>query len=234
MNQNQKLLWPQWKLASRLNEFHKAGEQLAFTNGCFDILHAGHVEFLEWAKAQAGDKKLLVALNTDESVRRLKGPTRPINAQADRAAVIAALSAVDLVTFFNEDNPYDLLGLVKPVLIVKSSQYAGEDTPERRYARKWDVDLFYGPYLAEHSTTKILEKNSARLNLITEIANFLYESTESFNEEQVGADLAYLLSAIASGGECQWPADQPIVELLRKGKPPDHEIWRVIEIEKEE
>jgi rfaE bifunctional protein nucleotidyltransferase chain/domain len=257
---NLKLLNPLSRLESCLDGYHKLSIPLAFTNGCFDVLHAGHVEFLAWAKEQTGklvhgrgSAMLLVALNTDESVQRLKGSSRPINIQEDRAAVVAALSSVDLVTFFYEDTPYELLGRVKPALILKSSQYRDQDTPERRYARENGIDLLYGPYRPELSTTNILrhelrEKDciekgqaqcglspAARLNLITDTSNFLYGSTESFEEEQVGADLAYLLNAIASGGGvCEWPEDRPIVKLLRKGKPKDHEIWCYIEIEKEE
>jgi rfaE bifunctional protein nucleotidyltransferase chain/domain len=207
----------------------------AFTNGCFDILHVGHLRFLEWAsnEAKKHNSYLLVALNTDESVRRLKGAARPINHQEDRAELLSALSCVDAVTFFDEDTPAELLDLLKPRLILKSSQYEGQDTPERRYAEKAEVPLLFGPYVEGKSTTNILQHDT-RLKLIADISAFLYESTESFEVEQVGADMAYLLSAIASGVVCEWPEDRPIVALLRKGKSKDHEIWRYIEIEKEE
>jgi rfaE bifunctional protein nucleotidyltransferase chain/domain len=249
---NRKPVWPKSQLESCLNDYHKAGVPLAFVNGCFDVLHAGHVELLLWAREQANyigyGATLVVALNTDESVRRLKGPSRPINNQMDRAAVIAALSGVDLVTFFDEDTPCGLIKLVKPAVILKSSQYRGQEIPEQLYARENNVRLLYGPYRPELSTTNILrhelrEKSciekgqaqcglspAARLNLIADISQALYRSTESFEEEHVGADMAYLLSAIASGEICQWPADRPIVELLRKEKAPSHEIWRFIEV----
>jgi glycerol-3-phosphate cytidylyltransferase len=217
----------------------------AFTNGCFDILHVGHLRFLEWAKEEARKHNcyLLVALNTDDSVRRLKGPTRPINTQENRAEMLSALSCVDAVTFFDEDTPAEILELIAPRLVLKSSQYEGQDTPERRYAEKSKVPLVFGPYVEGHSTTNILQagerqvhsglSTTSRLRLITNVSMFLYKSTESFEEEQIGADLAYLLWAIARGKVCEWPEDRPIVELLRKGRPKDHAVWRYIEIEKD-
>ncbi|HAS83680.1 MAG TPA: D-glycero-beta-D-manno-heptose 1-phosphate adenylyltransferase [Verrucomicrobia bacterium] len=98
------------------------GRRLVFTNGCFDILHAGHVTYLSFARQQ-GDA-LVVGLNADVSVRRAKGPTRPVNPQQDRALVLAALEAVDYVVIFDEDEPISLISTLLPDVLVKGSDWA--------------------------------------------------------------------------------------------------------------
>lgn len=100
-------------------------QRLVFTNGCFDVLHRGHVEYLFAARA-LGDL-LVVGLNSDDSVRRLKGPTRPLNPQDDRAVVLAGLAAVDVVTLFEEDTPQRLIATLLPDLLVKGGDYRAED-----------------------------------------------------------------------------------------------------------
>ncbi len=110
------------KLALR---FHELGKKVVFTNGCFDILHAGHVKYLEVAKSY-GDV-LIVGVNADSSVRKLKGPTRPINNQDDRAYILASLESVDYVVIFEEETPYELIKLVKPHTLVKGGDYEGKD-----------------------------------------------------------------------------------------------------------
>ncbi|MEI6035312.1 MAG: D-glycero-beta-D-manno-heptose 1-phosphate adenylyltransferase [Verrucomicrobiae bacterium] len=108
-------------LAER-NRLAAASLELVFTNGCFDILHRGHVEYLAFARAQ-GDA-LCVGLNSDASVRRNKGPTRPINCQEDRAFVLASLRAVDFVVIFDEDEPKDLIAKILPQVLVKGKDWA--------------------------------------------------------------------------------------------------------------
>lgn len=108
-------------------ELHALGKRIVFTNGCFDILHLGHVTYLE-AAAALGDV-LVVGVNADASVRELKGPRRPIVPEHDRAAIIAALRAVDYVSIFSEETPYDLIRVVQPDVLVKGGDYdpvAGE------------------------------------------------------------------------------------------------------------
>ena len=100
------------------------GLRVGFTNGCFDILHAGHVALLRAARRRCD--RLVVALNTDASVARLKGPARPVNPLADRAAVIAALAAVDAVVAFGEDTPLELIRLLLPDVLVKGADYTVE------------------------------------------------------------------------------------------------------------
>lgn len=136
-------------------EARARGERLVMTNGVFDILHAGHVGYLEEAKAR-GDR-LLVAVNDDDSVRRLKGPERPVNPLADRMAVLAALAAVDWVVPFSEDTPADLIGEVLPDVLVKGGDYRPEDIAggPAVIANGGRVEVL--PFREGRSTTRILE-----------------------------------------------------------------------------
>jgi rfaE bifunctional protein nucleotidyltransferase chain/domain len=109
-------------LISRLSREKRRGKTVVFTNGVYDLIHAGHVTLLEKAK-RLGDV-LVVGINTDASVKRLKGPKRPIAGQTDRAHMLAALDAVDYVAFFGEDTPYELIGKLKPDILVKGGDYA--------------------------------------------------------------------------------------------------------------
>lgn len=138
------------------DQLDKEGRKLVFTNGCFDILHRGHVTYLEFARAQ-GDA-LIIGLNSDDSVRRAnKGPDRPINAQDDRAFVLAALRAVDGVVIFDEDEPKDLIGKILPHVLVKGSDWAhyvsGRDVVEANGGTVVLADMVDG-----YSTTKTLAK----------------------------------------------------------------------------
>ncbi|MDX4026552.1 D-glycero-beta-D-manno-heptose-7-phosphate kinase [Aliarcobacter skirrowii] len=110
------------KLAKRL---HSQGKKIVFTNGCFDILHVGHVKYLEEAKSY-GDV-LILGLNADSSVRKLKGESRPINTQDDRAYILASLESVDYVVIFEEETPYELIKLIKPHVLVKGGDYEGKE-----------------------------------------------------------------------------------------------------------
>jgi rfaE bifunctional protein nucleotidyltransferase chain/domain len=131
------------------------GARLVFTNGCFDILHRGHVTYLEFARAQ-GDA-LLVGLNSDASVRRAKGPSRPINPEQDRAAVLAALRAVDAVVIFDEEEPAALIAEILPDVLVKGSDWAhyvsGREVVEAHGGRVVLADLVPG-----RSTTATIGK----------------------------------------------------------------------------
>ncbi len=128
------------------------GKKVVFTNGCFDILHVGHVKYLQIAKS-FGDI-LIVGLNSDESVSRLKGPTRPVNIAEDRAYLLAALEAVDFVVPFSEDTPYDLIKMIKPDVLVKGGDYEGKEVVGTEFAGELKlVDFVDGK-----STTKTIEK----------------------------------------------------------------------------
>jgi rfaE bifunctional protein nucleotidyltransferase chain/domain len=130
---------------------------MVFTNGVFDILHRGHVTYL--AQARALGASLLVALNSDESVRRLgKGEERPLNAVLDRAAVIAALNATTLVTWFAEDTPLELILAVRPDVLVKGGDWALEDIVGASQVQGWGGAVHSIPFVHERSTTSLLEK----------------------------------------------------------------------------
>ena len=143
-------------LKAKLAQERKAGRKIVFTNGCFDILHAGHVSVLEFSRAK-GDV-LVVGLNSDESVRRLKGPTRPVNKQADRALVLAALESVSYVSIFKEDTPYNLIKAVRPDVLVKGGDYKPSEIVGREFAGK--VVRF--ALLKGRSTTGIIKKVSRK------------------------------------------------------------------------
>ncbi|RII84514.1 D-glycero-beta-D-manno-heptose 1-phosphate adenylyltransferase [Neopusillimonas maritima] len=130
---------------------------LVFTNGVFDILHRGHVTYLDAAAALG--KTLIVAVNTDESVRRLgKGDDRPLNAQEDRAAVLAALESVSYVTYFDEDTPYQLIQALRPDVIVKGGDYNMATLPETELVESWGGKAVAIPFEFQRSTTKLVKK----------------------------------------------------------------------------
>lgn len=135
-------------------EQRAAGRRVVSTNGVFDLLHAGHVAYLAWARAQ-GDA-LLVLLNADESVRRLKGPERPIVAYADRARVVAALRSVDAVAGFAELTPETLLERIRPDVHVKSAQYRLEELPERFVVERHGGRVVLAPHQPGRSTTDLV------------------------------------------------------------------------------
>lgn len=137
-------------------QWKQAGKKVVFTNGCFDILHLGHVDYLEKAR-ELGDK-LVLGLNTDDSVSRFKGPERPIQSQNSRAHVLASLQFIDLVVFFNEDTPLNLISELAPDVLVKGSDYlaeniVGADVVKRNGGVVKTIDFVPG-----YSTSKIVEK----------------------------------------------------------------------------
>jgi len=132
------------------------GKRVVFTNGVFDILHVGHVRYLQQARA-LGDA-LLVGINSDASVRRLKGPTRPINLEEERAEVIAALRCVDGVCIFTEDRPDNLIEAVRPNVHAKGGDYASPDAlPETPLVPRLGGEVVILPLVAGRSTTRIVE-----------------------------------------------------------------------------
>ncbi len=130
------------------------GRRVVFTNGVFDLVHAGHVSYLAWARAQ-GDA-LVLGLNADESVRALKGPERPLVPFADRAAVVAALRSVDVVVGFTERTPEVALERIRPDVHVKSAQYRIEDLPERAVVVGHGGTIVLAPHVFGKSTTDIV------------------------------------------------------------------------------
>ena len=147
-------LCPRGQLAERLAVLPRP---LVFTNGVFDILHRGHVSYLEKARALGGS--LIIGLNSDASARMLgKGPDRPLNAELDRACVLAALQSVSLVTLFDEKTPVALLGEVRADLYVKGGDYDMETLEETRLVRSWGGQALAIPFVDGYSTTSLVKR----------------------------------------------------------------------------
>lgn len=139
-------------IESIVQRYKQNGKKVVFTNGCFDILHVGHVKYLQIAKS-FGDV-LIVGLNSDESVSRLKGPTRPVNVAEDRAYLLAALEAVDFVVPFTEDTPHNLIKMIKPDVLVKGGDYEGKEV----VGTEFSGELKLVDFVDGKSTTKTIEK----------------------------------------------------------------------------
>ena len=133
-----------------------AGRRLVFTNGCFDLLHVGHVRYLRQARA-LGDA-LLVAVNSDRSVRALKGAGRPVLSESERAELLAALSSVDFVTVFDEESPRSLIAEVLPDVLVKGGDYALEEIHGREEVERAGGRVVALPFVEGASTTSIIER----------------------------------------------------------------------------
>ena len=129
--------------------------KVIFTNGCFDIIHVGHIRLLEFAKTLGS--KLVVGLNSDVSIKRLKGLERPINNQTDRAVLLSAIKYVDEVIIFEEDTPYDLITLIKPDIIVKGGDYTYDTIIGKEYCK--EIKIF--KTLQGYSTTNIINKSKS-------------------------------------------------------------------------
>lgn len=145
---------------ARLFKRRKKSVQVVFTNGCFDLLHKGHVSYLQ--KARKLGSQLIVALNTDESVQRLKGPLRPINPLADRLEVIAALESVDYVTWFDEDTPLELILLIRPDVLVKGGDWKANQIVGSKEVLSWGGRVRSLPFVEGRSTTKMIERAQKR------------------------------------------------------------------------
>ncbi len=135
---------------------HRAGQRIVFTNGCFDILHAGHVEYLN--KARSFGDCLVLGLNTDASVRGNKGPSRPINNELNRAKVADALQAVDYVVLFGEKTAEDLIAKVKPDVYVKGGDYTLATLPEAKIVQSYGGRVEFIQMVAGCSTTNVIKK----------------------------------------------------------------------------
>lgn len=139
------------QLLPLLEQYRKEGMQIVFTNGVFDILHKGHVAYLQQARDLGN--LLILGLNNDQSVKKLKGPARPINSESDRAFVLAGLTCVDHIVIFAEETPHQLIAQIKPDVLVKGGDYKLEEVVGREFAGKTMLIDFVEGY----STTRIIE-----------------------------------------------------------------------------
>jgi len=144
-----------WEEALKFRESVRPGK-VVFTHGVFDILHRGHVEYL--TEARALGQALILGLNSDESVHRLKGPGRPLVKQADRAAVLAALEAISAVVMFDQDTPRELINYLKPDVLVKGGDYRTEDIVGNQEVRSWGGEVRVIPFRTGFSTTEFLKR----------------------------------------------------------------------------
>lgn len=146
----------QSQLVRFVRQLKKRKKRVVFTNGCFDILHSGHVYYLEQAK-RLGDY-LVVGLNSDRSVRRIKGKGRPVNAEKDRACVLSALASVDFVSIFSEETPLHLIVLIKPDVLVKGSDWKTSQIAGAKEVLAWGGKVRRVALLKGRSTTATLQK----------------------------------------------------------------------------
>jgi D-beta-D-heptose 7-phosphate kinase/D-beta-D-heptose 1-phosphate adenosyltransferase len=154
-----KKILPLDELVRELAERRRAGQRVAFTNGCFDVLHAGHVQYLHEARAQAD--VLVVGLNSDSSVRALKGPERPVNAETARAVVLAGLQAVDYVTVFAEATPMELIQAVRPDVLVKGADYRKDEVVGSKLVESYGGRVHLAELRKGFSTTATLQRMRA-------------------------------------------------------------------------
>jgi rfaE bifunctional protein nucleotidyltransferase chain/domain len=143
-------------LKDKLDALRGAGKKIAFTNGCFDILHVGHVRYLREAKKTADI--LVLALNSDSSVRSIKGEQRPLAPEQERAEILAAFEFIDFVTIFPELTPLELINYLKPDILVKGGDWPEEKVVGREEVKKWGGRVIIIPEVAGKSTTNIVEK----------------------------------------------------------------------------
>lgn len=151
-----KELIPRSELADFCREVHGRGEQIVLTNGCFDLLHPGHLRLL--SRAASLGSRLMVAVNDDESVRRLKGPQRPIYPVSERAELLLALRWVDLVTVFGEDTPLMTIRLVRPDVLVKGAEYGEEQIVGASFVKSYGGKVARIPMKAGYSTRQIVRR----------------------------------------------------------------------------
>jgi D-beta-D-heptose 7-phosphate kinase / D-beta-D-heptose 1-phosphate adenosyltransferase len=153
----EKILFDWSELDARLDQWRKQGLRIGFTNGCFDILHPGHVRLL--AQARAACDRLVLGLNSDASVARLKGPERPVQNVQARAEVLAALEAIDLVVVFEEDTPRNLIARVRPSVLIKGADYSREQVVGHDIVEAYGGEILLVDLLPGHSTTSIVKRS---------------------------------------------------------------------------
>lgn len=154
--QSQSKIKSREELQSIVVQLQKQGTKIVFTNGCFDLIHIGHVRLLQEAQVQ-GDK-LIVAINTDVSVQGLKGPSRPILGEQERAEMLAALSCVDFVTFFGEPTPLETILLLHPDVLVKGADYALDEIVGKKEVLEYGGKVLAIPVTPGYSTTALIER----------------------------------------------------------------------------
>lgn len=149
-------VWSREEAMRRTNEWRDNGEKVVLTNGCFDLLHVGHITYL--AQAKELGTKLIVGVNSDRSVSAIKGPSRPLNTEQDRAAVLTALRAVDAVVVFDEDTPIELIRALKPHVHTKGGDYSPDTLPEYEVTKSLGGHTVILPFVDGFSTTDLIKR----------------------------------------------------------------------------
>ncbi len=149
----------QFEIIDIVNKGHREGKTYVVTNGCFDILHVGHVRYLKKTKSFAD--YLIVLLNSDSSVKAIKGDSRPINNELDRAEILSSLSCVDYVVLFDESSPGNLLEKIRPDVYTKGADYTIETLPEREVVERNNIRVEFIDFVQGKSTTNIINKISS-------------------------------------------------------------------------
>lgn len=156
MREGSRKIYSRESLVDQVATWQKQGLKVGFTNGCFDVVHAGHIQLLEDAKAQCD--RLVLGLNSDESVKRLKGDSRPINNEMDRAMLLAAISAVDGVSMFREDTPIALLEKIRPDVLMKGADYSKDQVVGGEFVESYGGQVVLLPLKDGYSTTNTIKK----------------------------------------------------------------------------
>lgn len=144
------------ELEKQVKEWSKENKKIVFTNGCFDIIHQGHIDYL--AKARDLGDKLIIGLNTDLSVSSIKGPTRPIQDEKSRAIILASMQFVDAIVYFSDPTPYELIKTLQPDILVKGTDYKPEDIVGYDIVKAKGGEIITLTYLEGYSTTNIIRK----------------------------------------------------------------------------
>ncbi len=152
---------PREKISELCNKLRASGKRIISTNGCFDLIHLGHISYLLEAR-NLGDI-LIVGINCDSSVKKLKGDSRPLQSESTRAKQMAGLESVDFVTIFTEDTPETLLGLIKPEIHVKGGDYLPENLPEKKIVESSGGKVVCVSMIKGYSTTQMIEKMKSNL-----------------------------------------------------------------------
>jgi len=147
---------PLHEAQKKLEEWRLQGKRIVFTNGCFDLLHPGHIDYLQ--KSRALGDVLIIGLNDDDSIRRLKGSARPINPLPDRAVMLASLRAVDMVVSFTEDTPLELIKSLMPDVLVKGGDYEPDSIVGAKEIRESGGEVVVMPFVGGHSSSELIER----------------------------------------------------------------------------
>jgi len=144
------------ELKTQTEKWRNNHEKIVFTNGCFDLLHLGHIDYL--AKARDLGSRLVIGLNTDRSVQDIKGPSRPVKDELSRAHILAAMGFVDAIVLFDEETPIHLISLVKPDILVKGGDYAIEDIVGHELVQKYGGNVCTIPFVEGYSSSRLIDK----------------------------------------------------------------------------